>query len=243
MAESMFAKGVPSTSTHTMNSEVQKKSRTVTVSFRLPESMVEELSKEVARSGSNPSAIIRKVLEKYLNWDRYRLQMSMISFPDCFVDESLKRLSRKDIGDVAERFANVFCGLVLLKTGKMDLEPALGMMEEWFKDGSINYRHGCDNGSHVFVIQHDLDVNWSLYLAHFFTAVCKDLNVYSRVEMNRDGKTLLFFARDDRSKAFHAPDSAAYPDQAYAGLGARKNVKYGQKDVKEKVVGSHPIAS
>jgi hypothetical protein len=234
MVENIFAKDVCDVSINTMSPETQKKNRTVTVSFRLPESMVEELLKEVERSGSNPSAVVRKILEKHLNWDRYRLRMNMISFPGSFVDESLKRLSRKDIVDVASRFASVFCGLVLLKTGRMDFEPTLGMIEEWFRDGSINYRHGYDNGCHVFVIQHSLDVNWSLYLAHFFTAVCRDLNVYSRVEMNQDGKTLLFFARDDRNKAPHAPDSMAYSDQVYAKLeGACKNSKYGQKNFKE----------
>jgi hypothetical protein len=236
MVESMLAKDVSGVSI-TANPEAQKKNRTVTVSFRLPESMVEELLKEVERSGSNPSAIVRKVLEKHLNWDRYRLQMNMISFPDCFVDESLKRLSRKDIGDVASRFASVFCGLVLLKTGRTDFEPTMKMIEEWFKDGSINYRHGYDNGCHVFVVQHSLDVNWSLYLANFFTAVCRDLNVYSKVEMSQDGKTLLFFARDDRNKASYVPDPAAYPD-LYAELeGVRKNARYGQKGFKEQ--GSH----
>ena len=132
MIEDAFAK-TPS-AIYDANSAIEKKNRTVTVSFRLPKNMVDELMEEVERSGSSPSAILRKVLEKYLDWDRYRLQMNMIPFPDVFVDESLKRLSRKDIGDIASQFANAFSGLVLLKMGKMDLESTLKMMEEWFRD-------------------------------------------------------------------------------------------------------------
>lgn len=227
MIEDAFAKNVPGTSIYDANRATEKKNRTVTVSFRLPKSMVDELMEEVERSGSSPSAILRKVLEKYLDWDRYRLQMNMIPFPDCFVDESLKRLSRKDIGDIASQFADAFSGLVLLKMGKMDLESTLKIMEEWFRDGAINYRRGYADNCHVFVIQHSLDVNWSLYLAHFFTTVCRDLDVYCKVELNQDGKTLLLFARDDRADAPGALGRTAPADRkAYAELGSvHKNAK------------------
>ncbi|HEY7508407.1 MAG TPA: ribbon-helix-helix domain-containing protein [Nitrososphaera sp.] len=234
MIEDAFAK-TPS-AIYDANSAIEKKNRTVTVSFRLPKNMVDELMEEVERSGSSPSAILRKVLEKYLDWDRYRLQMNMIPFPDVFVDESLKRLSRKDIGDIASQFANAFSGLVLLKMGKMDLESTLKMMEEWFRDGAINYRRGYADNCHVFVIQHGLDVNWSLYLAHFFTTLCGDLDVYCKVELNQDGKTLLLFARDDRAGASRASDRTTPPDRrAYAELGnTRKGAKHGRKGSEER---------
>lgn len=166
------------------------------MSFRLPKEMIDELVEESERAGSNPSVTLRQVLEKHLNWDRYRLQMNMICIPSAFVNESLSRLSRKEIENVASQSANAFHGLILLKTRKMDLVCALKVIEEWCKDSSIKYRRGYADGWHVFVIQHDLQANWSLYLAHFVTTVFRSIsNVQCKVEMNQNGKNVVFFVR------------------------------------------------
>lgn len=173
-----------------------KKDRTVTISFRLPKDLVEELVDESERASSSPSAILRQILRKHLHWDRYRIQVNMIPLPSCFVNESLNQLSREEIMDLASRSASAFNGLVLLKMKNTDLESALEVLEDWFTDSSIKYRRGYANGYHVFVIQNDLDVNWSLYLADLFTAVCSNItNTYCKAELNKENNNILLFAK------------------------------------------------
>lgn len=177
--------------------ELAKDKKTVTVSFRLPKYMVDVLLQESELRGSTPSIVLRNVLGKHLNWDRYRLQMNMVPVPECFVTESLKRLSRKDVGDIAARCAHSFSGLTFLKMRRVGLESTLVTMEEWFKDASISYRRGFVDDYNAFVIQHNLDVNWSLFVSNLFTTVCGNLeNVDYKVELSRDGKMLVLFARN-----------------------------------------------
>lgn len=174
----------------------RRKYRTVTVSFRLPKEMIGELAEESERVGSSPSATLRQVLEKHLNWDRYRIQTNMICIPSAFVNESLSRLSRKEIENVASQSANAFNGLILLKTRRVDFVGALQVIEEWLRDSSIKYRRGYADGWHVFVVQHDLELNWSFYLACFFTSVFGNINnIQCKVELNRNGKNVVFFVR------------------------------------------------
>jgi hypothetical protein len=150
--------------------------------------------------------MLRQILRKHLHWDRYRIQMNMIPVPSCFVNESLIQLSRKEIGDLALQCANSFNGLILLKMKKTDLQCALEVLEDWFIDSSINYRRGYANGYHVFVIQNDLDVNWSLYLADLFAAVCSNIeNTYCRVELNKENNNILLFAKDSPIRRLDKP--------------------------------------
>lgn len=122
--------------------------------------------------------------------------MKMVPIPPCFVNGSLNLLSRKEIEDLALQTANSFDGLILLKMKRMDLECSLEVLEDWLMDSSINYRRGYTNGYHVFVIQHDSNENWSLYLANLFTAVCGNIkNTYCKVETNRENKNILLFVK------------------------------------------------
>lgn len=176
--------------------EKGKRSRTVTVSFRLPASMIEELVKESERTDISPSSTLRQVLSRYLNWERYRLQTGLVSLPYCFVDDALNGLSRKEIGHMASRCANLFEGLVMLRMGKVDLESSLRMLHEWFRDASIKYRVGSNGGGYVCVIQHDRCKNWSLFLAEFLAAICNCLKIKNfSIVVNQNGKGIIFSVR------------------------------------------------
>lgn len=176
--------------------EQRRKNRTKTVSFRLPAYMIDELIEECERAEMSPSVILRQILGKHLEWDRYRLQMNLITVPSCFARESMNLLSKQEIEGLAFHCASSFVSLALLKAKRVDLENLLALMEQWFRDSSIKYRRGYADGYHVFAIQHELGFHWSLFLAEFLAAVFTTIKeVRYKVDFNQNDGTVLFFSK------------------------------------------------
>jgi hypothetical protein len=177
-----------------------KRNRTITVSFRLPESMIEELVKESECFEISPSSTMRKVLGRYLNWDRYRLQAGLVSLPYCFIDDTLSGLSGKEIERIASQCANAFEGVIMLKSGKVDLDSSLRVINEWFRDASINNRFGFSEGEYICIIQHDRSNNWSLFLAEFLAAICRNHGIRDfNIIVNQNGRWIFFSVKRNNS--------------------------------------------
>ena len=58
-----------------------KKESTRSITYRLPEKLVIELETESTQKGISQNVLVRQILEKYVQWDRFSSKIGMIPVP------------------------------------------------------------------------------------------------------------------------------------------------------------------
>ena len=69
---------------------LESKSKTRTVSFRVPENILNDIEKEAKTKLVSTNSLINKILLQYVQWDKYEERMKMYPLPE----ESLQHILR-----------------------------------------------------------------------------------------------------------------------------------------------------
>jgi hypothetical protein len=106
-------------------------------------------------------------------------------------------LSEQDIVSVAERVAkSTNKDSILLLEKEYTIKSALEFLENWMKISGYVYRHEESKDGrnrHMYVIQHDMGMKWSIYLANLYQLLFDELNENNkRIEFEKTENTLVF---------------------------------------------------
>ena len=58
-----------------------KKEKTKTITYRLPVTMIEELETQAMQQNTSQNVLIKQIIQKYLQWDRFAESIAMIPVP------------------------------------------------------------------------------------------------------------------------------------------------------------------
>ena len=110
----------------------------------------------------------------------------------------INRLPEKEISSIGEYIAkNETKDFVLLLRNEYNIESALDVIETWIKISGHPYRHEVKYTRHSYVIQHDMDRNWSLYMAEQYRFLFEEFGL-KRVEFDVNDNTLDFVVDTER---------------------------------------------
>ncbi len=173
------------------NNPVIKTSKTRSITFRLETNTIEELQTEAEYRETSLNVLINQILRRYSNWERYESKMGMLPIPKIMIssmlDEVIKAGKENGIDDITQ-FRNslikelsqiAFTFLkdsVLLIKKNYNLFTVLEVLEQYMKVVGINSDHRVeDDGKHIYVIQHKLGENWSLFIKEFLILIFENL--------------------------------------------------------------------
>jgi hypothetical protein len=173
------------------NVNENKTGKTRSITFRLESSIIEELQTEAEYRETSLNVLINQILRRYSNWERYENKMGMIPIPkimlSSIMDEVIKIGKDGGIEDVASfrnklikelsqiAFAFLKDSVLLIKKN-YNLIVVLEVLEQYMKVVAINSDHRIeDDGKHVYVIQHKLGENWSLFIKEFLILIFENL--------------------------------------------------------------------
>ena len=173
------------------NNHVIKTSKTRSITFRLETNTIEELQTEAEYRETSLNVLINQILRRYSNWERYEIKMGMLPIPKVMIssilDEVIKVGKENGINDIAQ-FRNslikelsqiAFTFLkdsVLLIKKNYNLFTVLEVLEQYMKIVGINSEHRVEeDGKHIYVIQHKLGENWSLFIKEFLILLFENL--------------------------------------------------------------------
>ena len=168
-----------------------KAGKTRSITFRLESSIIEELQTEAEYRETSLNVLINQILRRYSNWERYENKMGMIPIPKVMLsgimDEMLKIGKDSGVEDVVDfrdklikelsqtAFAFLKDSVLLIKKN-YNLLVVLEVLEQYMKVVGINSDHRIeDDGKHVYVIQHNLGENWSLFIKEFLILIFENL--------------------------------------------------------------------
>ena len=145
--------------------------------------------------------MVNQALKRYSDWDRYENRIGMMPVPkamltsliDKAVDMAKKNgIKEEDIGPFrdqiikqgAEIAFDIMKDAVLFMKKQYNLWVVLAVLQEYMKVSGINSDHRIEGGrKHIFVVQHELGENWSLFTKELLKLIFENL-AKVRAEVN-----------------------------------------------------------
>ncbi len=158
--------------------EPQQPKKTRSVTFRVDSSIVDELQREADGKEVSLNVLVNQVLKRYAEWGMYENKLGMMPVPKSMLTslmnkavDMLKSSGIKDIEpyrdeivkQAAELAFNIMKDAVLFMKKNYNLWVVLSVLQEYMKVSGIKADHIIQGSKHVFVIQHELGENWSLF--------------------------------------------------------------------------------
>ena len=179
------------------NSGYSRKTRSIT--FRLDSSVTDELQREADQKEISLNVLVNQALKRYEEWDRYESKIGMMPVPkvmlSSLIDKSIKIAKNAGIKDVeryrdeiiksaAEIAFSIMKDSVLFMKKQYNLWVVLSVLEQYMKVSGINSDHRIEGErKHVFIIQHELGENWSLFTKELLKLIFENL-AKVKVEVN-----------------------------------------------------------
>lgn len=173
----------------TGNASQSKKTRSIT--FRLDSSVIDELQAEADNREISLNVLVNQVLKRYSEWDRYETKIGMMPVPkiilSSLIDKAIavaRSSGIKDIDryrdEIIREAAQIAFGLmkdsVLFMKRQYNLWVVLAVLEEYMKVSGIKADHKLEGArKHVFIIQHELGENWSLFTKELLALIFQNL--------------------------------------------------------------------
>jgi hypothetical protein len=160
------------------------------MTFRLDIQVIDELQAEADQKEISLNVLVNQILKRYSEWDRYENKIGMMPVPKTMlttlIDEAIAIARKSGIKEVdhyrdeiiqqAARIAfSLMKDSVLFMKRHYGLWVVLAVLQEYMKVSGINTDHKIEGRKHVFIIQHDLGKNWSLFTAELLKLVFQEL--------------------------------------------------------------------
>ena len=175
-------------------------SKTRSITFRLDSSVLDEMQREADQKETSLNVLVNQVLKRYTEWDRYESKIGMMPVPkvmlSSLIDKSIaiakENIGIKDIApyrdeiikSAAQIAFSIMKDSVLFMKKQYNLWTTLAVLQEYMKVSGINSDHRVEGGrKHVFVIQHELGENWSLFTKALLKLIFENL---ANVKVNVD---------------------------------------------------------
>ena len=166
--------------------------KTRSISFRLPDDLVEDIQTEARNNDVSPNVLVHQILERYTRWDSNAAKAGYVPVTKGLIFELLNRISEKEIVEIANFVEkNEFTDIALLLRNKFDIESVLDIIEMRAKVSGFPYRYTVKDTIHSFVIQHDINEKWSLYLASRYKSAFEELGL-TNVKFKITANTIQF---------------------------------------------------
>ena len=148
-----------------------KKETTRSITYRLPEKLVNELETESTQKGISQNVLVKQILEKYTQWDRFSNKIGMIPVPKSILKSLGDELDGQDIDEIINLIFPMIKDSVMFVKGGYDLKRCIETLEDYMKASGMNSDHRVEGDVHSFLIQHDLGMKWSVFTEQLLSQV------------------------------------------------------------------------
>ena len=168
-----------------------KKESTRSITYRLPEKLVSELETESTQKGISQNVLVRQILEKYVQWDRFANKIGMIPVPKKLLDTLGIEMSSEEINEIINVIKPVIKDTVLFIKGKYDLKRCIETLEDYMRASGMKSDHRVEGDLHHFIIQHELGSNWSIFTEQLLQEIFKEFLPESQMKCQTTESTVI----------------------------------------------------
>ena len=155
--------------------------RTRSITFRLDPNTVDNLQREADQKEISLNVLVNQVLRRYVKWDTFEPKIGMMPVPKIILSTCFNKailvanevgMDQDEIGshrdEIIKSAAEISFALIrdsaLLMKRTYNLWTVLEILQEYMKVSDMKSDHRIEPGNtHVFMIQHELGENWSIF--------------------------------------------------------------------------------
>ena len=140
-----------------------KKEQTRSITYRLPAKVVEDLETEAMNKNISQNVLVKQILEKYVNWDRFADKIGIIPVPKVILNSLGSEMDGNNINEIIKIIIPLIKDTVLFMKGRYDIKRCIETLEDYIRASGMKSDHRTEGDLHHFIIQHGLGMNWSLF--------------------------------------------------------------------------------
>ena len=182
--------------------------RTRSITFRLDPNTVDNLQREADQKEISLNVLVNQVLRRYVKWDAFEPKIGMMPVPKIILSTCFNKAilaaneagmnqdeieSHRDemIKSAAEISFRLIKDSALLMKRTYNLWTVLEILQEYMKVSDMKSDHRIEAGNnHVFMIQHELGENWSLFTKVLLNLIFENL-ASVRPDVNTTPNTII----------------------------------------------------
>jgi hypothetical protein len=150
---------------------LQKKPKTRSITYRLPEKIVAGLETEAMQKNISHNVLVKQILEKYLQWDKFADKIGFIPVPSGILRALGDELDGKNIDAIIKVVHPIIKNTVMYMKGGYDLLRCIDTLEDYMRASGMKSDHRIEGELHHFIIQHDLGLKWSVFTEQLLTEI------------------------------------------------------------------------
>ena len=152
----------------------QKKDPTRSITYRLPEKLVNELETEASMKSISQNVLVKQILDRYIQGDRFSDKIGMIPVPKKILIALGDELDGRDIDEIINLMFPMIKDTVMFIKGGYDIKRCIETLEDYMQASGMNSDHRIEGDLHTFLIQHDLGMKWSVFTEQLLTQVFRN---------------------------------------------------------------------
>ena len=153
-----------------------KKTKTETVPFRFPSSLIDELRMDAELQGISLNNYAAKIFSNHIQWERYERKVGLLPMTEAFLREVLSQLTEEQIVNLAQRLEKQkFTNILAFMKNSHDVEDFVEVMRAWLTVSWMQQSIEVRDGKYHFKIQHSLGTKWSLYVKTLISELSYDI--------------------------------------------------------------------
>jgi hypothetical protein len=153
-----------------------KKTKTETVTFRLPSSLVDELRMDAELESVSLNNYVAKIFSNHIQWERYERKVGLLPMTEAFLREVLSQLTEEQIVNLAQRLEKQkFTNILAFMKNSHDVEDFVEVIRAWLTVSWMQQSIEVRDGKYYFKIQHSLGTKWSLYVKTLISELSYDI--------------------------------------------------------------------
>jgi hypothetical protein len=169
-----------------------KKTKTETVTFRLPSSLIDELRMDAELEGISLNNYVAKIFSNHIQWERYERKVGLLPMTEAFLREVLSQLTDEQIVNFAQRLEKQkFTNILAFMKNSHDVEDFVEVMRAWLTVSWMQQNIEVRGGKYYFKIQHSLGTKWSLYVKTLISELSYDI-LGKKADISIVGDTISF---------------------------------------------------
>jgi hypothetical protein len=169
-----------------------KRTKTETVTFRLPSSLIDELRMDAELERVSLNNYVAKIFSNHIQWERYERKVGLLPMTEAFLREVLSQLTEEQIVNLAQRLEKQkFTNILAFMKNSHDVEDFVEVMRAWLTVSWMQQSIEVRDGKYYFKIQHSLGTKWSLYVKTLISELSYDI-LGKKSDISILGDTLSF---------------------------------------------------
>ena len=169
-----------------------KKTKTETVTFRFPSSLIDELRMDAELQGISLNNYAAKIFSNHIRWERYERKVGLLPMTEAFLREVLSQLTDEQIVNLAQRLEKQkFTNILAFMKNSHEVDDFVEVIRAWLTVSWMQQNIEVRDGKYYFKIQHSLGSKWSLYVKTLLSELSYDI-LGRKADISIVGDTLSF---------------------------------------------------